>query len=52
MGAAARSSETLVPYHITTLRHNPENRDLKLYCSENLKSLEYESKITTKAMKT
>jgi hypothetical protein len=25
---AARSSETLVSYHITKLRHNPEDHDL------------------------
>jgi hypothetical protein len=35
---AARSSETLVSYHITTWRHNPEDLDLNLHRRENLKS--------------
>jgi hypothetical protein len=34
-----RSSETLVSYHITTQRHNPEDSNLKLDCRENLKPL-------------
>jgi hypothetical protein len=34
---AARSSETSVSYHITTRRHNPEDRDLNPHRRENLK---------------
>jgi len=33
-----KPSETMVPYHIATLCHNTENRDLNLHCHENLKS--------------
>jgi hypothetical protein len=29
---AARSSETLVFYHITTWYHNPEDHDMNLHC--------------------
>jgi hypothetical protein len=36
---AARSSETSVSYHITTQRHNPEDRDLNLRRREELKCL-------------
>jgi len=45
---AARSSETLVSYHITTRRHNPEDRDsdswkfpryLSVSCSYNRSSI-------------
>jgi len=32
----SRSFETLVPYHITSLRHNPERGDLTLRRRENL----------------
>jgi hypothetical protein len=32
---AARFSETLVSFHITTLRHNPEDLDLNLHLREN-----------------
>jgi hypothetical protein len=35
---AARSSETLVSYHINTRRQNPEDLDLNFICRENLKS--------------
>jgi hypothetical protein len=31
---APRSSETLVSYHITTRRHNPEDHDLNLHLRE------------------
>jgi hypothetical protein len=31
------SSETLVTYHITTRRHNPEDYDLNPHCRENVK---------------
>jgi hypothetical protein len=33
---ALRSSETLVSYHITKRRHNPEEFDLELRRPENL----------------
>jgi hypothetical protein len=36
---AARSSETLVSYHNTKRRHNPEDRDLNLHHREDLSSL-------------
>jgi len=42
--AAVRSTETLVSYHITTQRHNPEDYDLNLPRCEDLRSgrhLEY-----------
>jgi hypothetical protein len=35
---AARTSETLVSYHNTTRRHDPEDLDLNLHRRENLKS--------------
>jgi len=35
---AAWSSETVVSYHKTTGRYNPEDLDLNLHCRENLKS--------------
>jgi hypothetical protein len=35
---AARSSETLVSYHITTWCHIPQDNDLNLHCHNNLKS--------------
>jgi hypothetical protein len=35
---AALSSETVVPYHNTTWRHNLEDLDLNLHSPENLKS--------------
>jgi hypothetical protein len=35
---AARAAETLVSYHITTRRHNPEDYDLNLHRHENFKS--------------
>jgi len=35
---AARSSETLVSYHITVCCHNPEDSDLNTYDHINLKS--------------
>jgi len=35
---AARTSETLVSYHNTTLRHSPEDLDMNLHRRENLKS--------------
>jgi hypothetical protein len=35
---AARSSETLVSYHITTRRYNPEDLDINLDLRENPKS--------------
>jgi hypothetical protein len=38
MMEAARSSETVESYHITTRRHNPKDRDLKLHCRENIES--------------
>jgi len=31
------TSETLVSYHKTTLRHNPEDLDLNLHRRENIK---------------
>jgi hypothetical protein len=34
---AARSSETLVFYHITTLRYNPEDLESNLYHREKIK---------------
>jgi hypothetical protein len=34
---AAWNSETLISYHITTQRHDPEDRDLNLHCCENVK---------------
>jgi hypothetical protein len=34
---AARSSETLVSYHITTRRHNPEDYDLNLHRRDKVK---------------
>jgi hypothetical protein len=34
---AVRFSETLVSFCITTRFHNPQDRDLNLYHSENLK---------------
>jgi len=36
---AARSSEVLVSYHITTWHHVPEDHDLNSHCCENLGSL-------------
>jgi len=35
---AARTSETLVSYHITTRHHGPEDHDLNIWRRENLKS--------------
>jgi hypothetical protein len=35
---AARSSETLASYHITTRCHNPTDRELNLHPFENMKS--------------
>jgi hypothetical protein len=35
---AARSSKMSVSYHLTTRRHNPEDRDLNLHHRENLAS--------------
>jgi hypothetical protein len=35
---AVRSSETLVSYHNTTRRHDPEDQDLNLHRSEDLKT--------------
>jgi hypothetical protein len=43
----ARSSETLITYHITTRRQNPEDRDLNLHPRKNLESckkISYEAK--------
>jgi len=37
----ARPSETLVSYHITTRRHNPEDPYLNIYHSGNVKSLKF-----------
>jgi hypothetical protein len=34
---AERPFETLVSYHNTTLRHNPEDHDLNLHRRENFK---------------
>jgi hypothetical protein len=36
---AAKSYETSVSYHNTTLRHEPEDLDLNLYGRENLRSV-------------
>jgi len=36
---AARTSETLVPYHNNTWCLNPEDLGINLHCYENLKSL-------------
>jgi len=36
---AAMSSKTLLSYHITTRRHNPEDLDVKPHRHENLKRL-------------
>jgi hypothetical protein len=38
---AARVSETLVSYHNTTLRHNPEDMDVKHHRRENHKTCVY-----------
>jgi hypothetical protein len=35
---AARSSETLVSYRITTQRYKPEDLDINLHCRENNKT--------------
>jgi hypothetical protein len=35
---SARTSETLVSYHNTTQRHNPQDLDLKHHGRENLKT--------------
>jgi len=35
---AASFSETMVSYHNTTRRHNPDDLDLNLHRRENLKS--------------
>jgi hypothetical protein len=38
MMEAARTSETLVNFYQTTLRHNPEDSHLFAHCHENLES--------------
>jgi hypothetical protein len=38
MMAAARTSETLVNFHQTTRRYNPEDSHLRTHRRENLKS--------------
>jgi hypothetical protein len=44
MMEAAKSSETVVTYHIPKWRNQPEDHDLILHCVENLKC-RYKGKI-------
>jgi hypothetical protein len=42
-----QGSETLVSYHNTTQRHNPEDLDLNLHRRESLKTLTWKSLVST-----